>query len=252
MGETAGIQLHKVRKTFAPRRLVLDEIDLEIPGGHFHALIGPSGCGKSTLLRIIAGLLSPDSGEVTVDGDMPGKASIGFIFQEARLLPWLTVRDNIALPLKLRSMSRKARSETAEALAEKVGLTDALDYYPRELSGGMRMRAAMAREFTLAPSILLLDEPLAALDAITRNAMLEDLIAVHNREQWTALLVTHSVNEAVFVASRVYVMDANPGRIVSTLDIALPRRRDAALRESIEYQQEVARVTHALQEVVRR
>lgn len=234
---------------FGAGPMVLQDVHLEVPAGAFHALIGPSGCGKSTLLRLAAGLLKPSSGSVTVDG-VEGRQQVGFIFQEPRLLPWLSVRDNIALPMQLQRRSRLDRAARAAELAEQLELGDALEYYPRQLSGGMKMRVALARALTLSPGVMLLDEPLGALDAITRNRLHVDLLALHRREGWTGLLVTHSVNEAVFMADRVYVMSHHPGRIMRVFDIDLPRERGAEVRECAAYQAQVSQVMQALREVV--
>lgn len=251
MAESVAIRLSSVGKHFEGGPSVLENISLEIPPGEFHAIVGPSGCGKSTLLRLVAGLILPSSGEVIVGYEQPdSRLETGFIFQEPRLLPWLTVRDNVSLPLRLRGQSPEGARQVAETLCGNLGLSDALEFYPRQLSGGMKMRAALAREMTLSPRILLLDEPLAALDAITRNRLHEELSSVQHKERWTGLLVTHSVNEAVFLADRVYVMSHRPGRISRTFDVPWFSPRTAVLRESLEYQRLVGEVMQALREVV--
>lgn len=232
---------------------VLDGVSFEVQAGRFDALIGPSGCGKSTLLRLVAGLLSAEAGELRVGDASPGtgNAEVELVFQEPTLMPWLTVRDNIALPLRLRGVGREQRWQTAAQLAARVGLAGFLDYHPRELSGGMRMRVSLARALALSPRVMLFDEPFAGLDAIRRDALNEELLAVQQREGWTALLVTHSVPEAVFLSSRVCVMGANPGRIHRCYEVPLPYPRTAALRSSTEFLSLVGSITEGLREVVR-
>jgi NitT/TauT family transport system ATP-binding protein len=214
----------------AKRRLILDDIDLIVPQGAFVCLIGPSGCGKSTLLKVLAGLQTPTSGMVAVAGLPPQEAarrrSIGVVFQEANLLPW---KDALANAAMLRQVADKAMPRTevlerARAMLELVGLADAAAKRPNELSGGMRQRVAIARALALDPAVLLMDEPFGALDAITREQMSLSLLEIWERTGKTIVLVTHSIDEAVFLASQVHVMGL--GRIVDTLEVPLPYPRD--------------------------
>ncbi len=213
--------------------------------GSFLGILGPSGCGKSTLLRIIAGLAEPTAGrrEVTLSG---ARQEIGFVFQEPTLMPWATVADNVYLPLRLAGMRRaKAAPLVAEALSA-VGLDGFAHSYPRELSGGMRMRVSIARAFVTRPRLLLLDEPFAALDEITRFRLNEDLLRLWRTQGWTIVFVTHSVFESVFLSSRVVVMTPRPGRIAADIPIDLPHPRDAALRTGSAYNEQCRVVSQRL------
>jgi NitT/TauT family transport system ATP-binding protein len=230
---------------------VLDNINFAAQKGEFISLVGPSGCGKSTMLKMIAGLHPVSEGEVIVDGMLPKDAreEMAFIFQEANLLPWRRVQQNAELPLKLRGVLKDKRIETAKKMLELVDLSHALSLFPWQLSGGMRMRVSIARALTLAPKVLLLDEPFGALDEMTRDNLNEDLLRIHERDGWTAFFVTHSAAEAVFLSNRVVVLSANPGRIAKIIEIDLPKKRDAPLRESPEYLKYVAEVSHAIRTV---
>jgi len=230
----------------------LEDVGLEIPEGRFHSVIGPSGCGKSTLLRLVAGLLQPAEGSVRVDGHNPcmdrGRGT-GFVFQEPTLMPWLNVCDNIALPLRIREVSEKERQERAAVLAAALGLGEYLAYYPRQLSGGMKMRVSLARALSTAPGLMLFDEPFAGLDAIRRDRLGEDLLDVWVREGWTALFVTHNVAEAVFLSEKVYLMGGRPGRIAAQFDVPLAYPRVAQMRTSSKFQQIVASISAGLGKV---
>jgi NitT/TauT family transport system ATP-binding protein len=207
---------------------VLDTIDLAIPGGGIVALIGPNGCGKSTLLRVIAGLLSPDSGDVQLDGaPVHGPdPRIGLVFQEPRLLPWRSAADNITYPLELAGWSRERRAERLAVLTGLVGLDPAVAASrPAELSGGTSQRVALARALALEPQVLLLDEPFSALDALTRERFDLELLRLWERAATTIVIVTHSIPEAILVADRVVVMSPRPGRIVADIPVELPRPR---------------------------
>ncbi|MGZ0707520.1 ABC transporter ATP-binding protein [Coraliomargarita sp. W4R53] len=230
---------------------VLENINFEAAKGEFISLVGPSGCGKSTMLKIIAGLYAATEGEVIVDGMNPKNAreEMAFIFQEANLLPWKRVQQNAELPLKLRGASKEKQAETAQKMLELVNLSHALDRFPWQLSGGMRMRVSIARALTLAPRVLLLDEPFGALDEMTRDNLNEDLLRIHARDQWTAFFVTHSAAEAVFLSNKVVVLSANPGRISQVIEIDLPKIRTAELREDPAYLNYVAKVSHAIRTV---
>jgi len=244
------VHLQNVVKRFG-KTTVLDDINFKAAKGEFISLVGPSGCGKSTLLKIIAGLHPVSEGTAIIDGMEPKNAreEMAFIFQEANLLPWKRVHGNAELPLKIRGVAKERRMETARKMLELVNLSHALDQFPWQLSGGMRMRVSIARALTLAPHVLLLDEPFGALDEMTRDNLNEDLLRIHARDGWTAFFVTHSAAEAVFLSNKVVVLSANPGRIDQVIDIDLPTQRDAALRESPEYLNYVARVSNAIRTV---
>jgi NitT/TauT family transport system ATP-binding protein len=210
----------------------LDRIDLTVPRGEFVAIVGPSGCGKSTLLRIIAGLLRHTSGSVLLDGrEVAGaQTNLGIVFQSPVLLEWRNVLDNVLLQLELRDLDPKAYIPRAHELLAKVGLGDFHDRRPRELSGGMRQRAAIVRALIHDPPLLLMDEPFGALDALTREQMRIDLEELWMQTGKTVLFITHSIDEAVLLADRVIVMTPRPGRIEQVYDIALPRPRGLAAR----------------------
>ncbi len=209
------------------RLTALEGIDLDLAPGEVVALIGPNGSGKSTLLRVVAGLLRPDRGSVTLDGRPvtepdPG---IGLVFQEPRLLPWRSVAANVAYPLEIAGWSADRRAERAMQLLDLVGLEGAAALRPRELSGGMRQRAAIARALALEPSVLLLDEPFSALDALTRERFNVELLKLWSRTGTTILVVTHSIPEAVFLADRVVVLSPRPGRVIADIRVPIPRPR---------------------------
>ncbi len=229
------MRLSGIGKTYRRGLVALDGIDLDIAAGGFVTLLGPSGCGKSTLLRIIAGLAEASRGERRWPGGAPRLGEIGFVFQEPTLMPWASVADNIYLPLRLAGIARAAAApRVAEAIAA-VGLDGFADAYPRELSGGMRMRVSIARAFITRPRLLLLDEPFAALDEITRLKLNEDLLRLWQSQGWTVVFVTHSVFESVFLSQRIVVMTPRPGRIAGEFAIDLPYPRETALRMSPEY-----------------
>jgi NitT/TauT family transport system ATP-binding protein len=218
----------------------LDGLDLEIDGGGIVALIGPNGSGKSTLLRVIAGLLTPDRGRVTIDGDSitAPDPRIGLVFQEPRLLPWRSAADNITYPLELAGWTAVRRAERLDALTELVDLDPSVRANrPAELSGGQRQRVALARALALQPEVLLLDEPFSALDALSRERFDLELLRLWERAGSTIVLVTHSIAEAILVADRVVVLSPRPGRVVADLLVDLPRPRsiedlDAAIVSS--------------------
>lgn len=232
-----AIRLRGVSKVYDNGVKALGPVDLEIHRGEFVSLLGPSGCGKSTALRIIAGLNAPTGGDVEVAGqDAAAQAgrSIGFVFQEPTLMPWATVRDNVGLPLKLAGLRREeADRRVSQALAQ-VGLSEFAETYPRELSGGMKMRVSLARALVTEPDVLLMDEPFAALDEITRFRLNNDLLALWRSLRKTVVFVTHSVFESVYLAERVIVMTARPGRIETEIHIDAPLR-DEDFRTSAEY-----------------
>jgi NitT/TauT family transport system ATP-binding protein len=229
-----AIRLAGVRRTFAAsdrgRLVALDGIDLEVAPREIVAIIGPNGSGKSTLLRIVGGLLAADAGTVEIDGRPvvgPDRA-VGFVFQEPRLLPWRDVRSNVAYPLELAGVDRAAREARADALLGLVGLDGFAAARPHRLSGGMRQRAAIARALALEPSVLLLDEPFSALDALTRERFDIELLDIWARTAATVVLVTHSIPEAVLLADRTVVLSRRPGRVVATVTSGLGRPRTLA------------------------
>ncbi len=248
------IQFRDVGKRFsAAATPVLEGITLSIERGEFVSIIGPSGCGKSTLLKLVAGLSSCSHGEIQVNGMTPVNAReiVSFVFQDATLLPWRTVQKNVALALELEGRTREETAATTAKLLELVGLSHVAGHYPRQLSGGMKMRVSIARALATHPRILLMDEPFAALDEMTRDRMNEELLRLRAEHQWTALFVTHSVAEAVFLSSRVIVLAPHPGRIAHNLEVNLPYPRTAALRESIEFDNLVNRTSKLLRETHR-
>jgi len=239
MPGSSVVSLRGVGKTFGSGTVALDGLDLDVRAGEFLSLLGPSGCGKSTALRIVAGLSEASRGSVTWSGETwPGgdeaRRGIGFVFQEPTLMPWATVFGNVYLPLKLTGVDRAAAAPRVEETLERVGLSEFKDAYPRELSGGMKMRVSIARALVTAPRVLLMDEPFAALDEITRFKLNDDLIALWRSLGMTVVFVTHSVFESVYLSQRVVVMRKRPGRVFSELSVDAPRR-DAAFRTSAEY-----------------
>jgi NitT/TauT family transport system ATP-binding protein len=232
--------------------VALDGVDLEIAVGSFVAVLGPSGCGKSTLLRLISGLETPTSGTLLVGGQRPGQASakpqVAFVFQDAHLLPWRTVVDNVALPLELRGRSRIEARRLAEKPLADVELSDAMARFPDELSGGMRMRVSIARALATEPELLLLDEPFAALDELTRQRLDERLRDLWGKRKTTVLFVTHSLSEAVFLAQRAVVLSRRPGRVVLDRPIGLPDSRAGRIRTDVTFAHETAILYQALEE----
>ena len=198
------LTLSNVSKSYGGTPPVLQQIDLNIDDGEFVSLIGPSGCGKSTLLKLISGLTSPSSGSILVDGMTPVQArkTVSYIFQDATLLPWRTVNRNVGLGLELEHVSRETRKQKVESLIELVGLSHVARAYPRQLSGGMKMRVSVARALATTPRLLLMDEPFGALDEMTRDRLNEELLRLRAEQNWTAVFVTHSVAEAVFHSGR--------------------------------------------------
>lgn len=206
----------------------LSDVTLEVEEGEFICILGPSGCGKTTLLRIIAGLERPTGGEVFVDGEpVDGPTPrLGMIFQDYSLYPWRRVLDNIAFGLEIAGVEKATRGATARKYLELVGLKEFADAFPYELSGGMRQRVAVARALAIEPAVVLMDEPFGALDAQTRNAMQRELLDIWEQTRKTVLFVTHSVDEAVFLADRIVVLSTRPGRIREVVDVNEPRPRD--------------------------
>ena len=223
-----------VSKVFANGVEALADVSLDVRAGEFLSVLGPSGCGKSTLLRLIAGLAEPTTG--TIDwSDDKGRADLGFVFQEPTLMPWATALANVALPLKLRGVAKSEREARAAEALDNVGLKGFERVWPRELSGGMKMRVSLARALVVQPRLLLMDEPFAALDEITRQRLNDDLLELWQRSGVTIVFVTHSVFESVFLSQRIVVMSAQPGRVSAELAVTTPYPRSQAFRTSAEY-----------------
>ncbi|MBI5771098.1 MAG: ABC transporter ATP-binding protein [Verrucomicrobia bacterium] len=242
------VEFREVTKRFGAGPLVLDRLSLAAQPGEFVSLIGPSGCGKSTILRLIAGLSAPSGGTLTVDGMTPDDAAaeLAFVFQEPTLLPWLTVAKNVELALKLRGVPAADHAVLRQRVLDLVRLGDRGDAFPRQLSGGQKMRVSLARALALTPKILLLDEPFGALDEMTREHLNEELLAIRGAAAWTAFFVTHSVAEAVFLSNRILVLAANPGRVHTEIRVALPYPRTEETRLSRPYHDLVADVSRIL------
>ena len=245
------VEFQDVTKRFGDGPIVLDRITFAAQPGDFISLIGPSGCGKSTALRLLAGLSPITSGRLMVDGRMPeaAAANLAFVFQEPTLLPWLDVAHNVALPQKLRGVAPAERARTTDHVLDLVRLREKSAAYPRQLSGGQKMRVSIARALALGPKILLLDEPFGALDEMTREHLNEELLAIRQQEAWTAFFVTHSVAEAVFLSNRILVMAANPGRIHTEVAVTLAHPRTEETRLSRDYHELVAQVSKILRSV---
>ncbi len=223
-----------VSKVFANGVEALANVSLDVQAGEFLSVLGPSGCGKSTLLRLIAGLAEPTTG--TIDwSDDKGRADLGFVFQEPTLMPWATALANVALPLKLRGVAKSEREARAAEALDNVGLKGFMRVWPRELSGGMKMRVSLARALVVKPRLLLMDEPFAALDEITRHRLNDDLLELWQASGVTVVFVTHSVFESVFLSQRIVVMSARPGRVSADLAVTTPYPRSQAFRTSAEY-----------------
>jgi NitT/TauT family transport system ATP-binding protein len=255
-----GLEVSGVDKTYQARRgevEALKDVNLEIGSGEFVSLVGRSGCGKTTLLRILSGLLPPTTGTVEAGGrsvwkggrrDDEAFSRFGLVFQDANLFPWYTVTDNIALPLKLRGVGKRSRRARARELSEMIGLAGFENAYPRELSGGMKQRAAIARALSCDPTVLLMDEPFGALDALTRDRMNLELQELHAAAGATVVFVTHSISEAVFLADRVVLLTPRPGRIRSITPVTLPRPRSLDTETGEDFQSIVRELRHELDE----
>ena len=221
-----------VSKRFANDVLALEGVGFSVASGEFVSLVGPSGCGKSTILRLAAGLTEPTRGTITWAGARP---RLGFVFQDAALMPWASVERNVRLPLELLRMPDEAIGRRVNETLELVGLTSFAKAYPRELSGGMKMRVSIARALAVEPSVLLMDEPFAALDEFTRERLNDELRSLWQARGLTILFVTHSIYESVYLSSRVLVMSARPGRVVRDIEMAAPLERNAEFRHSSAY-----------------
>lgn len=244
------LKLDKISKSFAKIENdevthALSEIDLTLHGGEFVSLVGPSGCGKSTILRLIAGLIVPTTGEVSLNGVPVTEPSPerGMVFQKPTLFPWLTVEKNIAFSLKMQG-KLKGNEDKVERMLKVIGLESFKDDYPDQLSGGMAQRVALVRSLINEPDILLLDEPLGALDAFTRMNMQDEILKMWYENKQLAIMVTHDVDEAIYMGTRVLVMDANPGRIVEDIQIDQKYPRDRSSADFIEYRNRILNRLH--------
>jgi NitT/TauT family transport system ATP-binding protein len=234
------VSIHNVSKQFANGTLAIRGVDLDLRDGEFVSLLGPSGCGKSTLLRIIAGLGAPSAGTVewpTAPHSARGEPEpdLGFVFQDPTLMPWSNALRNVMLPMTLAGVAKAGAETRAAEMLALVGLKGFEKAYPRELSGGMKMRVSIARALVIRPKILLMDEPFAALDEITRHKLNDDLLALWWQNRFTAVFVTHSVFESVYLSQRIVVMAARPGRVMADLRSEAPYPRDGLFRTSTEY-----------------
>ncbi|WP_243450418.1 ABC transporter ATP-binding protein [Desulfosporosinus sp. Sb-LF] len=210
---------------------VLEGISFSLEEGDFACLTGPSGCGKTTLLRLVAGLIQPSFGRICLNGSLAGtKPDSGYVFQEGALFPWLTVTQNVTFSLKLRGISPKETRDLVQDVLNLVELSGFEDYYPKELSGGMRMRVALARVLVYQPKLILMDEPFAALDSRTRNKLQSDMVALWQRLKPTILMVTHNIDEAVYLSNKIIVLSGRPGRILEQINVAMDRPRERTER----------------------
>jgi NitT/TauT family transport system ATP-binding protein len=247
----AEISIEGVSKRFRNAAVALEGISLTVERGEFVTFLGPSGCGKSTLLKLVSGLSPVSDGRVLVNGMTPVNARdlMSFIFQDATLLPWRTVEQNVGLGMQLEHAARNLRTERVGKMLELVGLGHVAKRYPRQLSGGMKMRASIARALVSRPRILLMDEPFAALDEMTRDRLNEELLRLYSEQKWTVLFVTHSVAEAVFLSTRIVILAAHPGRVAHTIDVDLPWPRTAETRESKVFEEQVTWTSRLLRGV---
>jgi NitT/TauT family transport system ATP-binding protein len=251
MEDAPLLSLQQIGKTFSNGTVALRDMTMDIEQGSFVSLLGPSGCGKSTVLKIIAGLGNLTKGRVnwpTSNVDKLGRpdCEISFVFQEPTLMQWATVFENVWLPLRLKGASRKAAKDQVHEALDMVGLHDFVNSYPRELSGGMKMRVSIARALITRPKLLLMDEPFAALDEITRFKLNNDLLRLWEKFNWTVIFVTHSVFESAYLSDRIVVMAARPGRVVEDIDVAASYPRDDDFRTSSEYNKYCREASEAL------
>jgi NitT/TauT family transport system ATP-binding protein len=244
------VELVSVSKSYGNGSLVVDGLNLTVAKGEFITLLGSSGCGKSTVLKLISGLTPATSGTITVDGMTPQNAreTVSYIFQDSTLLPWRTVRQNVGLGLELEGINGDQRKKKTESLLDLVGLGHVAEAYPRELSGGMKMRVSIARALATSPRLLLMDEPFAALDEMTRDRMNEEIMRMREEQKWTAVFVTHSVTEAVFLSTQIVILSPMPGRIHTIVAVDLPSPRTGALRASPSFGELVLQVSRTLRE----
>lgn len=241
------IRMDRVRKQFGKSVLAVEDMTLDVYPGDFISFLGPSGCGKSTALKMIAGLLPVTAGTITIDkGASASELDMGFVFQEPTLMPWATVFDNVWLPLRLAGIDRKAAGDRVREALVEVGLSRFEKSYPRELSGGMKMRVSIARALVTRPRILLMDEPFAALDEMTRMKLNDDVVRLSAEHALTVIFVTHSVFESAYLSNRVIVMAARPGRVAADMTIAAPWPRDQDFRTTPMFAEECRRISATL------
>jgi len=219
----------------------IDDVSFDVSKGEFVTVVGPSGCGKSTLLKIASGLLNQTGGDVVVNRD-----NIGYVFQDATLFPWRTVKRNVGLLLELHDTPKEQRDAVVQQAIELVGLKGFENHYPKSLSGGMKMRASLARTLTLKPPLFLFDEPFGAVDEITREYLNEETLKLFQQEQFAGLFITHSISEAVFLSTKVLVMSARPGRIVDTFDVPFAYPREPELRFDPQFAELAGHISHSL------
>ena len=242
------LELRGVEKRYDNGTLALERVDLAVGKQEFVSLLGPSGCGKSTALKMIAGLSPVTSGSIDwVDKTGDHAKDISFVFQEPTLMPWTKVFENVWLPLRLKGMSRETAKPQIDAVLDKVGLAQFAHVYPRELSGGMKMRVSIARAMVTEPRLLLMDEPFAALDEMTRFKLNNDTLALWQAQQFTTIFVTHSVYESVYLSNRIIVMAARPGRIIADIAVDEPYPRTDSFRNTPRYAELCVKVSQALQ-----
>jgi NitT/TauT family transport system ATP-binding protein len=249
MSQIPAIALQDVTKIYANGTVALQDLSLTVSEGEFVSLVGPSGCGKSTVLRLIAGLGEINSGEL-VWGDGGSSHELAFVFQDAALMPWASVWDNVQLPLKLAGVKRAIAIPAIQETLRLVDLQGFEHAYPRELSGGMKMRVSIARALVTRPEILLMDEPFGALDEMTRSRMNTDLLHLWEQKQWTVVFVTHNIYEAVYLSNRVVVMAARPGRVIADIPIEAPYPRTEDFRTSPLFNQYCRQISHALSQAM--
>ena len=236
-----ALSLHDITMTFPDGTRAIDGVDLSIERGEFVTIVGPSGCGKSTLLRIISGLQQPTSGSCELDSK-----SLGYVFQDSVLLPWRSVRKNVELNAELQGVPKERRQESAQKAINLVKLNDHVTKFPHQLSGGMKMRCSLARSLVSQPQVFLFDEPFGALDEMTREHLNDELLNIFLQEKFSGLFITHSIQEAVFLSTRVIVMSSQPGRFIAEhkIDFAFPRVPD--IRYSAEFAELCGRISHDL------
>lgn len=247
----ALVELNHVSKRYDGGTIAVQDVQLKIHEGEFLSFVGPSGCGKSTLFRLIAGLSKPSEGDILILGETPDlsrkNGGVSYVFQDATLMPWCSVLDNVTLPLKLAKVPREERNERAAQVLKKVGLQDYAKALPRQLSGGMKMRVSIARALISNPRLLLMDEPFGALDEMTRQTLQNELLLIREQDpSMTILFVTHNVFEAVFLSSRVAVMSARPGRITEEIEVPVPYPRNEDFRTTTEFSELVRLVSNDL------
>lgn len=238
---TPTLSFQHISMQFPDGTKAIDDVSFDVSKGEFVTVVGPSGCGKSTLLKIASGLLKQTGGTVEVN-----RENIGYVFQDATLFPWRTVRRNVELLMELHDVPKAARAVEVQRAIELVGLKGFENHYPKSLSGGMKMRASLARTLTLKPPLFMFDEPFGAVDEITREYLNEETLKLFEREKFAGIFITHSISEAVFLSTRVLVMSARPGRIVASFDVPFPYPRQPELRFDPQFAELSGRVSHAL------